>query len=131
MRFMIGFDVDMPEEVADKLIRTAGEDLKEADYPLVIALAVIAPFPAQIRELLLSPGHDPVPLNVPTLLTTERSAVQVRLMLTTPGTENPQWTSNKSFVKPKPATRAKTDAGSRSGSTSKSRRKRTRTSRGN
>lgn len=122
MRFLIGFDVELPTEVADQLIRTAGPKLAEADYPLAIALAVIAPFPAQIRELLLSQDHEPVPLGVPTLLTTDRSAVTVHLMLTTPEEPTPQWTLNKSSVTPKPRRRTKPGAASRSESTSTTRK---------
>lgn len=86
---MIGFDVEMPDAVADQLIRSAGFQLAEADYPLALALAVLYPLPAQLREYLLAPDHAPVSMGVPTLLTTSRSATKVSLMLSAPAETAP------------------------------------------
>ena len=97
MRLLIGFDADIPDAVAEGLLRTAGVELAPADYPLALALALLGPFPSQLREFLLSPDHTPVPLNSWTLLTTERSAAKVGLMLSTPNEDSPVWNpQNKS-----------------------------------
>lgn len=125
MRLMIGFDVEIPDAVADQIIRSAGVELAEADYPLALALAMLSPFPAQLREYLLSPDHKPIPLNSWTLLTTERSASKVGLMLSTQNEDSPVWTSSPpkksqpaSPAKPKKAPRP-AKRGSASRSTSK------------
>lgn len=123
MRFLIGFEVDIPDAVADQIIRSAGIELNEADYPLALALAVLTPFPAQLRDYLLTPDHQPVPLNTKRLLTTERSATSVALMLSTPNEDSPVWTTTKksppsSPAKPSPARKAAKRA-TGSGSTSK------------
>ena len=77
MRLLIGFDADIPDAVAEGLLRGAGVQVPLADVPLALALVVIQPFRDQVRDLLLSPEHEPVPFDQPTLLTTDRSAIRV------------------------------------------------------
>lgn len=101
MRFLIGFEVDIPDAVADQIIRSAGIELDEADYPLALALAVLTPFPAQLRDYLLTPDHDPVPLNAKRILTTDRSATKVALMLSTPNEDAPVWSTKTPPAKPR------------------------------
>lgn len=125
MKFLIGFSVDMPDNVAHQLIRTAGPSLPLDDYPLALALAVITPFPAQIRSLLLTPGHEPVPFNSDTLLTTPKSATQVQFLIATAdGEELPPWFNKplpkKSSKKPSKRAKKKPSAASASPSKSKS-----------
>ena len=122
MRFLIGFEVDIPDAVADQIIRSAGIELNEADYPLALALAVLTPFPDQLRSYLLAADHEPIPLNAKRLLTTERSATTVALMLSTPNEDSPVWNPKKpqpaSPKKPSPA-RKPAKRGSASSSKSK------------
>jgi len=110
MRLLLGFDVDLPDNVAQHLIRAAGPTLPHEDYALALALAIIQPFPPQIRSLLLTPGHEYVPFGVPTVLTTANSATQVSLIIALPeGEEPPTWmqspASKPSSSKPKPKAR--------------------------
>ena len=79
MRLLIGFDADIPDAVAEGLLRGAGVQVPLADVPLALALVVIQPFRDQVRDLLLSPEHEPVPFDQTTLLTTDRSAIRVAL----------------------------------------------------
>lgn len=121
MRLLIGFDVEIPDAVADQIIRGAGVTLEQADYPLALALAVLSPFPAQLREYLLSPDHTPVPLNSWTLLTTERSAAKVGLMLSTPNEDSPTWNPPHPAPPPKSSSkpsRTRKTRGTGSGSSS-------------
>lgn len=125
MRLLIGFDADIPDSVAEGLLRGAGVQVPLEDVPLALALVVVQPFREQIRELLLSPEHAPVPFDTATLLTTDRSAIRVSLTLTTPDKDHPLWTKQpaESSTKP-PAKTARKNAGA-SASGSKSKRART------
>jgi hypothetical protein len=136
MQLNIHFSADIPDRVAEALLATAGPEVDPADAPLAMALVVIQPFVPQIRELLLTEGHEPVPFDKPTLMTTERSAITVALTLTTNDKNHPAWTRTKpqpgsSKTRPKKRPDGQAAAPSRSPSKSKSRRRRgRRTSKG-
>lgn len=95
MQLMIGIHVDMPDAVVEKLLAAAGVELPPADYPLALALATLTPMAPQLREYLLTPDHAPVQLNTETLITTERSAARVTLVLTTPDEDAWPWNESK------------------------------------
>lgn len=137
MQLNIHFRADIPDRVAEALLASAGPEIDPADAPLAMALVVIQPFVPQIRELLLTEGHEPVPFDKPTLMTTERSAIAVALTLTTNDKNHPAWTRTKkpqpgsSKTRPKKRPDGQAAAPSRSPSKSKSRRRRgRRTSKG-
>lgn len=129
MQLMIGFKAEIPDKVAVALLAKAGPNIHPDDVPLALALAVIQPFPPQIRELLLTDGHDAVPLDTPTLLTTERSAIEVTLMITTDDKDHPVWNTttkpqpSSSETLPKRQAAARKPAPSRSASKSPSRKR--------
>ena len=79
MRLLIGFDADIPDAVAEGLLRGAGVQVPLADVPLALALVVVQPFRDQVRDLLLSPEHEPVPFDQPTNHFEIRPRVHVRL----------------------------------------------------
>lgn len=83
MRLMIGFAVDIPDDLADKLIKTAGPQLDQKDHALALALAALTPFPAQMREYLMAPDHDPIPAGEWRRLTTDRSAITIEMTIST------------------------------------------------
>ena len=93
MRMQVTFDVNMPDEVVQQLLDSAGMELDEADIPLALALAAVATFPAQAREYLLSPTHTPVEPGTWTTMTTDRSSTKVRLRIDTE--DNPTWKTTK------------------------------------
>ena len=43
MRLLIGFDADIPDAVAEGLLRGAGVQVPLADVPLALALVVVLP----------------------------------------------------------------------------------------
>ena len=122
MRLLIGFDADIPDAVAEGLLRGAGVQVPLADVPLALALVVIQPFRDQVRDLLLSPEHEPVPFDQPTLLTTDRSANRDAQTLTTPDKDHPLWTKQPADSSTKPQRKTPPRKGAASGSRSKSKR---------
>ncbi len=133
MKLMVGFEIDMPDTLAAVLIRTAGANLAQADYPLALALAALGPFPNQMRDFLLDPLHTAIEPGVQTLLTTDASKIDVSLTLLVPEPENPVWitppatpkqpaASSTPQPRPEKATRSRSDSSSRSKPTKRSRK---------
>lgn len=91
MHLIIAFSANIPDEVARRLINTAGVRIAPEDIPLALAVAVLRKFPDQMRELLLTPDHEPVGFDTETVITTEDSPISLTLVLSSTDKENPLW----------------------------------------
>lgn len=78
MRFTANINIEMPDEMFEHIIKTAGVQIQhDSDRHSIVLAAATRQLPIALREYLLAPERGPVVFGVPVLFSTPDSEAQL------------------------------------------------------